>query len=289
MENGSATGTGTGSSLDMEALRGWIGRSETRSELLTAGLTERFNATFGRTSPLDEGADAPLLIHLCLTQPAVQADELGPDGHPARGGFLPPVPLPRRMWAGGAVSFHRPLRIGSMVTRRSTISDTVLKQGRTGPLCFATVAHEISDEEGVAITERQDIVYREADSGTPQTQPGAAEQGKHRKRIPVDPVLLFRYSALTFNGHRIHFDQPYVTGEEGYPGLVVHGPLQATLLAHYAADLRGVAPAEFRFRSFSPVFDTADVILHAQETPDGMKLWTARPEGPVAMEAIATW
>lgn len=277
------------SSLDMEALRNWIGRSETRSEMLTAGLVERFNATFGRTGLLGDGADAPLLIHLCLTQPAVPAGELGPDGHPARGGFLPPVPLPRRMWAGGAMSFHRPLRIGSTVTRHSTIRDTVLKQGRTGPLCFVTVDHEISDEDGTVLTERQDIVYRDADSSTPQTQPVSAEEGGHRKRIAIDPVLLFRYSALTFNGHRIHYDQPYVTAEEGYPGLIVHGPLQATLLAHYAADLRGAPPADFRFRSFSPLFDTADLTLNAQETTDGMKLWTARPGGPVAMEAMAAW
>ncbi|PVB60627.1 MaoC family dehydratase N-terminal domain-containing protein [Labrenzia sp. 011] len=273
----------------MNALKDWIGRSEVRSELLTAGLVERFNATFGRTGPLDDGADAPLLIHLCLTQPAVPAGDLGPDGHPARGGFLPPVPLPRRMWAGGALSFHRPLRIGSKVTRNSTIRDTVLKQGRTGPLCFVTVDHEISDEHGLAIAERQDIVYRGADSGTPQSQPAAAKPGLHRKQIPVDPVLLFRYSALTFNGHRIHYDQPYVIGEEGYPGLVVHGPLQATLLAQYAADLCSAVPSSFRFRSFSPLFDTADLTLNAEETAEGMKLWTARPEGPVAMEAIATW
>ncbi|MCT4368848.1 MaoC family dehydratase N-terminal domain-containing protein [Yangia mangrovi] len=284
-----APATETAPEIDIDPLRRWIGRTETRSEHLTPALVDRFNATFARGGPMDEGAEAPLMIHLCLTQPAVPAEELGPDGHPARGGFLPPVPLPRRMWAGGALTFHRPLRIGSLVTRLSTIRDVVLKQGRTGPLCFVTVEHEISDEGGPAVTERQDIVYRGIDTGAPKTAPETAAPGVHSKEIATDPVLLFRYSALTFNGHRIHYDQPYVTGKEGYPGLIVHGPLQATLLAQYAADLRGAAPTEFRFRSLSPLFDTADVILNARDTPEGLALWTARPGGPVAMEATARW
>ncbi|MBE9639558.1 MaoC family dehydratase N-terminal domain-containing protein [Salipiger pacificus] len=283
------TGTGTHPQIDIGALRGWIGRTETRSELLTPALAERFNATFARRGPLDEGAEAPLLIHLCLTQPAVPADELGPDGHPARGGFLPPVPLPRRMWAGGAFAFHRPLRIGAEVTRLSTIRDVVLKQGRTGPLCFVTVEHEISDADGPAVTERQDIVYRGLGAAGSKAEPAAAAPGEHSKGIRADPVLLFRYSALTFNGHRIHYDQPYVTQEEGYPGLIVHGPMQATLLAQYAADLRGAVPSEFRFRSLSPLFDTADFSLNARDTADGLMLWTARPGGPIAMEASARW
>lgn len=281
--------TMTDPKIDIDALRGWIGRTETRSELLTPALAERFNATFGRNGPLDDGAEAPLLIHLCLTQPAVPAGELGPDGHPTRGGFLPPVPLARRMWAGGVFTFHRPLRLGATVTRLSTIRDAVLKRGRTGPLCFVTVEHEISDGDGPAVTERQDIVYRGVDTGAPKAEPDAAAPGAHRKEIAADPVVLFRYSALTFNGHRIHYDQPYVTGEEGYPGLIVHGPLQATLLAQYAADLRGAMPSEFRFRSLSPLFDTADFTLNAQDTAEGMSLWTSRPDGPVAMEAIARW
>ncbi len=283
-----ATQTAGDPQIDIDALRGWIGRSETRGELLTPAIAERFNATFGRSGPLDDGAEAPLLIHLCLTQPAVPADELGPDGHPARGGFLPPVPLPRRMWAGGAFAFHRPLRIGANVTRVSTIRDVVLKQGRTGPLCFVTVEHEISDTDGPALTERQDIVYRGIDS-TPKAAPDAAAPGAHHRKIKADPVFLFRYSALTFNGHRIHYDQPYVTGPEGYPGLIVHGPLQATLLAHYAADLRKAVPSEFRFRSLSPLFDTEDFSVNAQDSAQGMTLWTARAGGPVAMQASATW
>jgi 3-methylfumaryl-CoA hydratase len=279
--------------LDIAALRGWIGRTETRAEPLTPALAERFAATFGLGSPPAEGAEAPLLIHLCLTQPAVPAAELGPDGHPARGGFLPPVPLPRRMWAGGAFAFHRALRIGARITRRSTIRDVVLKQGRSGPLCFVTVDHEIFDEEGPLLSERQDIVYRgnggTAASTAPEPAPEATAPGAHSRVVRADPVMLFRYSALTFNGHRIHYDQPYATGVEGYPGLIVHGPLQAKWLAQYAADLRGAAPKTFRFRSLSPLFDTADVTLNARPTEGGMTLWTARPGGPVAMQASASW
>ncbi|MEY8828273.1 MaoC family dehydratase N-terminal domain-containing protein [Sedimentitalea sp. XS_ASV28] len=281
--------TGADLALDIEMLRGWIGRTETRSEDLTPALAERFNATLGRTGDTGAGAAAPSLIHLCLTQPAVPASEIGPDGHPARGGFLPPVPLPRRMWAGGAFVFHRALRVGTLVTRRSTIRDVVLKQGRSGPLCFVTVDHRISDPQGIALTERQDIVYRGTGQAGVGNVPAIAGAGANQKVIATDPVLLFRYSALTFNGHRIHYDQPYVTAEEGYPGLIFHGPLQATLLVHFAADLRGEVPKEFRFRSLSPLFDTSDVVLNAETTDDGMRLWTARPGGPIAMDATATW
>ncbi|OSP54209.1 MaoC family dehydratase N-terminal domain-containing protein [Pseudoruegeria sp. SK021] len=281
--------TATDAAVEIDALRGWIGRTETRTEDLTPALAERFNATFGLSDPIETGDAAPLLIHLCLTQPVVPAGALGPDGHPARGGFLPPVPLPRRMWAGGAFTFHRPLRIGTRVTRQSTISDVVLKQGRSGPLCFVTVTHEMSDPNGLAVSERQDIVYRGHDQGRPAPDPAAADPGPHHRQFTADPVLLFRYSALTFNGHRIHYDQPYASREEGYPGLVVHGPLQATLLAQYAADLRSAPPKTFRFRSLTPLFDTADVTLNARDDAEGLTLWTARPNGPIAMEATATW
>lgn len=278
--------------MDIDLLRGWIGRSETASEDLTPALVERYDATLGRPP---SGAAAPLLIHLCLTQPAVPAAGLGPDGHPARGGFLPPVPLPRRMWAGGSFEFHRPLRVGSRITRQSTIRDVVPKQGRSGALCFVTVEHRISDPDGdgPAVIERQDIVYRGAQadgSGAapdPVVQP--AETGPHSHTMRPDAPLLFRYSALTFNGHRIHYDRRYTTEVERYPGLIVHGPLQATLLAHLAEDLRGTPPARFSFRSLSPLFDTQDMVLNARDTPQGMALWTMRPGGPVAMQASAQW
>ncbi|WP_417722328.1 FAS1-like dehydratase domain-containing protein [Salipiger sp.] len=276
--------------MDLDHLRGWIGREETQSELLTPALVQRFNATFDREGSLEEGAEAPLLIHLCLCQPAAPTAALGTDGHPARGGFLPPVPLPRRMWAGGAFEFHAAPRIGETITRRSVIEDVTMKEGRTGTLCFVTVTHHVSAGDRALITERQDIVYRNADApGAPKKTPEPAPAGASSKEIAATPVLLFRYSALTFNGHRIHYDQPYVTGEEGYPGLIIHGPIQATMLAQYAADLRGAAPARFTFRSLSPIFDTADFTLNAGDDGAALTLWTAGTGGPKAMEARAEW
>lgn len=278
--------------LDVDHLRGWIGREEHASETLTPEHVARFNATFDRTSPLSKGSDAPLLIHFCLTQPTVPTAELGPDGHPARGGFLPPVPLPRRMWAGGAMSFHAPVRIGDTVSRRSVIEDVVVKEGRSGILCFVTVTHNIESAGTRALTERQDIVYRAAETATPaqtQIKSDAAPLGPHNRTITPSAPLLFRYSALTFNGHRIHYDAPYTRTEEGYPGLIIHGPMQATLLCQYAADLRGVAPKTFEFRSLSPIFDTHDFRINAADQDGELSLWTARTDGPVAMKATAQW
>lgn len=278
------------SEVDIDHLRQWIGRSEVRRELLTPAMAARFNATFDRGDEPANGEIAPSMIHLCLAPPAAPTGELGEDGHPARGGFLPPVPLPRRMWAGGAFTFHEDIRVGETVARHSTIQDVTLKQGRSGALCFVTVNHQITADGRPVLTERQDIVYRDIDppGAAPRTPPAAAP-GRHRKVIAPSPALLFRYSALTFNGHRIHYDHPYVTGVEGYPGLIVHGPLQATLLLHFAETLRGVRPAGFTFRSLSPLFDTADFTLNADEDADGLRLWTAYADGPVAMEARASW
>ncbi|MCL3882181.1 MaoC family dehydratase N-terminal domain-containing protein [Marivita sp. GX14005] len=276
--------------MDIDHLRSWIGREQSDAEVLTPMLVRQFNATFDRKGSTEEGDIAPLLIHFCLTQPVSPESELGPDGHPARGGFLPPVPLPRRMWAGGAFAFHGDIRIGERVERRSTIRDVVLKQGRSGPLCFVTVEHEITSGGKPALTERQDIVYRDAPAGE-QTMPEgeAAPQGRHTRRITPTATLLFRYSAMTFNGHRIHYDIPYATEIEGYPGLIVHGPMQATLLCQTAADLRGTRPERFSFRSLSPIFDTADFTVNADDKAGAMRLWIARVGGPLAMEALAEW
>lgn len=194
------------------------------------------------------------------------------------------------MWAGGVFKFHADIRIGDTVSRRSTIKDVVLKQGRTGPLCFVTMKHEISSNGRIAVTERQDIVYR--DAPTSQVASVVADpvpSGEQSRQINPTTTLLFRYSAMTFNGHRIHYDRSYVTDVEGYPGLMVHGPMQATLLCQMAADLRGATPELFSFRSLSPLFDIADFTVNATEQDDGMKLWTASIGGPVAMEATAQW
>ena len=278
------------SAIDVEHLRQWIGREEVASEALTPSLVGRFNATFDRQSDMAVGDPASLLIHWCLCQqPTAQAD-LGPDGHPSRGNFLPPVPLPNRMWAGGQIDFHAALRIGDTVQRRSTVRNVVGKDGRTGPLCFVTVEHKITSGGRPAITEVQDIVYRNAaGAAAPPKAPAAADRGERCIEIDPTPTLLFRYSALTFNGHRIHYDTPYATDVEGYPGLVVHGPLQATMLCQMSADIRKSDPISFQFRSLSPIFDNARFFLNAKEADDGVRSWTASSSGPLAMEGHATW
>ena len=170
---------------------------------------------------------------------------LGPDGHPTRGGFLPPVPLPRRMWAGGELEFFEPLRVGDDSKRTSRITDVTIKTGSTGTLCFVSVEHIVSTPRGMALRERQDIVYRDMGGAAPSAKaPPPAPVAKHRESHVSDPVLLFRYSALTFNGHRIHYDRDYVTKVEGYPGLIFHGPLQAALIVEFAAKLHGGTAAE---------------------------------------------
>ncbi|GGE38417.1 FAS1-like dehydratase domain-containing protein [Actibacterium pelagium] len=276
--------------IDIEHLRSWIGNTESDSEILSQTTVRQFAATFDRDWPSAPGDEAPLLIHLCLAQPIAPMSALGRDGHPALGGFLPPVPLPRRMWAGGAFEFHGPIRVGETVTRNSTIKDVTLKQGRTGALCFVTVEHQVASNGRAVLTERQDIVYRDmTPAPKPKAEPVAAAEGGHRKVIDPTPTLLFRYSALTFNGHRIHYDKAFCTGTEGYPGLVVHGPMQATMLCQLAADIGGKSPAKFSFRSLSPLFDNTEMTLNAREDGDALILWTARPGGPIAMEARAEW
>src|SRR5690606_27943509 len=252
--------------LDMPHLRQWIGREDIAEDILTPSLVEKFNATLGLPGhDVQSGDTAPRLIHFCLCQPAVPMAALGDDGHPSRGGFLPPVPLPRRMWAGSEIAFERELRVGDTIRRQSRVADVAAKTGRSGTLCFVTVDHEISAASGVAVTERQTLVYR-AESGTSQVAPAPepAPAGVTVEKVDICPVLLFRYSALTFNGHRIHYDRPYAMTEEGYPGLVVHGPLQASLLIHLAARCHGGSPpARFAFRGVSPAFDGQPLGLNA--------------------------
>ncbi|VVS98650.1 MaoC family dehydratase N-terminal domain-containing protein [Rhizobium sp. EC-SD404] len=275
--------------VDMDHLRGWIGREEAQVETVTKALIERFEATIGRA--LHREADAaPLAIHWCLAPPAVAPEGLGPDGHPARGGFLPPVPLPRRMWAGGAMTFLRPLKPGDVVTRRSRIADIVHKTGRSGELVFVTVAHDIIADGEVAVSERQDIVYRPMDAAKPTPVPDQPRVGAHSISVDATTTLLFRYSALTFNGHRIHYDVDYARSEEGYPGLVVHGPLQATLMLHLAARLSDGRPvATFSYRGVSPLFHGPPFTVNADDTDDGFDLWCADRQGRTTMQAQATF
>jgi 3-methylfumaryl-CoA hydratase len=232
--------------LDIDHLRQWIGRSEEASDIVTAQLVKGLRATlFQEVGEPRAGDAAPFTVHWCLAQPVAPMAMIGPDGHPKRGGFLPPVPLPRRMWAGGELEFIDPLRVGDEAKRTSRISDVTVKTGSTGTLCFVAVEHIITTSRGTAIRERQDIVYRDP-GGTPAAAPAKAPPpppaAKHRESHVSDSVLLFRYSALTFNGHRIHYDRDYVTKVEGYPGLIFHGPLQASLIVELAAKLHNGQP-----------------------------------------------
>jgi 3-methylfumaryl-CoA hydratase len=219
--------------------------------------------------------------------------ELGPDGHPTRGGFLPPVPLPRRMWAGGELEFFEALRVGDEMTRTSRISDVTMKTGSSGVLCFVSVEHLITTPRGTAIRERQDIVYRDmstAPASAPAKPPAPPPVAQHRESHMADPVLLFRYSALTFNGHRIHYDRDYVTKVEGYPGLIFHGPMQAAFLVEFAARLHGgAAPKKFSYRGVQPLFEGSEFSINANDTSAGMELWTANSAGMPTMKGTATW
>jgi 3-methylfumaryl-CoA hydratase len=280
--------------LDIDHLRQWIGRTQEATDIVTAQLVKGLRATlFQDVGEPRTGDAAPFTVHWCLAQPVFPMSMLGPDGHPTRGGFLPPVPLPRRMWAGGEIAFLEPLRVGDETTRTSRIADVTVKTGSTGTLCFVAVEHVISTARGIAIRERQDIVYREMTS----TQPAAAAKApppppkaQHRESHVSDPVLLFRYSALTFNGHRIHYDRDYVTKVEGYPGLIFHGPLQAALIIEMAAKLRdGRAPAKFRYRGLQPLFEGTEFSINANDVGGEMELWTANAEGQPTMKGTAVW
>jgi 3-methylfumaryl-CoA hydratase len=276
--------------LDIDHLRSWIGRQEEASDFISERLVGGFQATLGGDT-LELGDPAPLAIHWCLAPPLPKQDELGPDGHAARGGFLPPVPLPRRMWAGGELRFVSPLLVGDRVTRRSRIGDVQVKSGRSGTLCFVAVEHEISTARGIALTERHDIVYRDIQPAS-AAQPAAASEARPepeaKREVMADPVLLFRYSALTFNGHRIHYDRDYVTKVEGYPGLIVHGPLQATLMLHLAADMQGGrTPEKFSYRGVSPLFDGAAFTVNGRGESGKLDLWVADASGKPTMVAEA--
>jgi 3-methylfumaryl-CoA hydratase len=277
--------------VDLDHLRQWIGRSAEVSDTVTAQLVKGLRATlFQEIGEPKPGDAAPFTTHWCLGQPVYPMSELGPDGHPSRGGFLPPVPLPRRMWAGGELEFIDTLRVGDETKRVSRISDVTLKTGSTGTLCFVSVAHEVTTPRGVAIRERQDIVYRDVGGAAPAKAPPPPPVAKHRETHVADPVLLFRYSALTFNGHRIHYDRDYVTKVEGYPGLIFHGPLQATFIVEMAAKLRGgQPPKKLNYRGVQPLFEGSEFSINANPTDAGMELWTANAAGQPTMKGTTTW
>lgn len=269
--------------IDVEQLQNWIGRTETAQDTITPRLVREFRATLGSNS-LERTDMAPPAIHWCLAPTALPPEKLGRDGHPEKGGFLPPVPLPRRMWAGGRIAFHQSLLEGDEVTRTSRIADVVAKSGRSGNLVFVTVEHEFATERGLAVREEQDIVYREDHAAGVAASPAAKAPSVHSEVVEATTTLLFRYSALTFNGHRIHYDIDYARKVENYAGLVVHGPLQATLMLHLAAKLNGGnCPARFSYRGMAPLFAGAPFSVNADAT--GLSLWTASSAGHLAMRA----
>jgi len=277
-------------------LSAWIGRSETLHDTLTPTPVVALTATLDHpAAPVTTGTALPPLWHWLYFLPMHRQSEIGDDGHARRGGFMPPVPLPRRMWAGSQLEFHAPLRVGDQVARTSTIEGVSTKDGRSGRLVFVKVRHELrcNGAADPAIVEFHDIVYREAqraDDVAPQ--PKAAPDGAQWQReIVPDSVLLFRYSALTFNGHRIHYDRQYVTEVEGYPGLIVHGPLIATLLLDL---LRRQLPERlvtaFRFKAVRPTFDLHPFKVCGQLGADAktVRLWAQDHAGWLTMDAAAT-
>jgi len=278
--------------LDIAHLQSWIGHTQTAQDTATLAPLQALAATLDRDDAPAIGEPIPPCWHWLYFLPLAPQSALGADGHAVRGGFLPPVELPRRMWAGSRIEWRRPLRVGQRLQRRASIADVRLKHGRSGPLVFVTVRHEISAEDKLAIIDEQELVYRDLpqpDAPAPSYKP-APENASWRRRIEPDPVLLFRYSALTFNGHRIHYDRRYVTEVEGYPGLVVHGPLLVTLLLDL---LRREQPQawvrQFRFRASKPLFDTASFELCGRlAAADNAELWTRDLDGDQTMYATAT-
>lgn len=268
----------------------WIGRQEVRTERVEREPFRRLRAMLDQT-PDDASGDLPPLGHwLCFLPEALQC-ELGPDGHPGNGSFLPRFDLPMRMWAGSRLEYVSPIRIGDEITRVSTLKRVEQKEGRTGPLAFVTVRNEYSSDGESRLSEELDIVFRDR-SGQGRLPDGESQEAGDVVRI-IHPTtsLLFRYSALTFNSHRIHYDREYTTREEGYPGLVVHGPLLATLLMdHFLRQRPEARIRRFEFRARRPIFDLAPFSVHCSFTSDGASLWAAGPDDVPAMTAqVSTW
>jgi 3-methylfumaryl-CoA hydratase len=266
----------------------WIGRSETARDVATTALITRFRATI---NSLETGPIAPQGIHWCLCVPDAATDELDIDGHPKRGGFFPPIPLPRRMWASSKVQFHAAIHAGMAVTRHSTISSITEKLGNSGHLIFVTIDHIWAAEGGYLVTEQQSLVYRGATTSPIARPVTSAFQidptSWHRSIIPNE-AMLFRFSAITFNSHRIHYDAPYTLNVEGYPGLVVHGPLLASLMLDHAAQNIGHNILKsFEFRGTSPAFSGDLLHIIGRQTGDNVALDIIGNDGRALMEAKA--
>ncbi|CAG9169588.1 MaoC family dehydratase N-terminal domain-containing protein [Cupriavidus respiraculi] len=277
----------------LDTLRQWIGRSESRTETLAPEPVIGLAATLDLDGEALSRGPLPPLWHWLYFLPRAPQRELGRDGHPHLGGFMPPVPLPRRMWAGSELQFFEPLRVGDTVTRTSTIEDVKHKTGRTGELYFVSVRHELTLAGRTALSERHDVVYRAMPEPAQPLPPRPRQpnQPQWQRGVDADSVMLFRFSALTFNGHRIHYDRDYVRDVEGYPGLVVHGPLQAVLMMDLLArELPAAKVRRFGFRGLAPLFDHDAVIVGGTrdaQQPGRVILWTGDDAGGHAMEGWA--
>lgn len=280
------------------ALKDWIGGTEEAADLFLPERCVALARALGQSdADLLEDRPLPPLRHWLYFWTMAARDRLGRDGHPALGDFLPDVgkiwgSQTRRMWAGSRLEFHRPLTLGLPTRRLSTVESVEEKAGRSGRLVFVTVRHEIFDADSLAVTDRHDIVYREELPGAALPEPDTASgDDQWHAGFTADPVLLFRYSALTYNGHRIHYDRDYARDVEGYRGLVVHGPLLATLLVDFATSLRpGQVLKTFRFRGRRPVIDGEPFQLRAKTAHDSsLSLWIADANDALAMTADAVF
>ncbi len=276
--------------LDESLLRRWVGKTESTTDVLTADHARRMELTLDRSASLADRNPLPPLWHWLFFVESAPHGGLGADGHPARGGFLPPVALPRRMWAGGTLDFEGHLLIGETATKTSIVDDVNLKSGSSGALCFVKVRHVVEGAAGT-ITEVQDIVYREEPKpdAAPAPSKPAPTDAQWCRTITPDPVMLFRYSALTFNGHRIHYDRPYAVDTEGYGGLVFQGPFTATLLADLAAANMNGRLESFTFRGVAPLLDTAPFQVCGRAEDGNVDLWAQNTEGGLVMSATASF
>ena len=276
------------SAIDLAHLRRWVGRPTEDRDVLAVRHARLMAATLDLDpSRLHPGAPLPPLWHWLYFLDGLPPRELGRDGHPARGGFLPPVPLANRMWAGGRVSFLAPLPLGSTVDKRSQVTAVEHKAGRSGDLVFVTVLHELHHDGTLALSEEHDIVYRDPSPQHAAQMRQPDLQAQHRKPVDANSTMLFRYSALTFNGHRIHYDADYCRDVEGYPNLVIHGPLSATLLAGYAQDVAGRELRRFSYRGVRPALLGAGLTLNAAVEDGRVTAWTTLGDGTISMQAEA--
>jgi 3-methylfumaryl-CoA hydratase len=278
----------------IEGFESWIGREEESHERIAGPVVRAMAATLDLEHSPEPGEPLPPGWQWLFFNPPARRSALGADGHPRRGGFLPPIPLPRRMWAGSRIRYLAPLAVESEAIRRSKIVKIENKTGKRGSLCFVSLLHTISCDGAICVSEEQDLVYRDV---TPPSSASAPAPQRHdavaewTRTVDPDTTLLFRYSALTFNGHRIHYDQAYSRDEEGYPDLVVHGPLTATLLQQFAVEQGGGRPlSRFDFRGVTPLFAGRAFQLEGRTAEDGtLAVWARGPDGELAMSAIAAF